>query len=207
MNKLILIIVFLSGFVCMGCNGQANKSVKDTAKFASFGSNSNSNILIGAGTKEAYPLLSKLFAEYGKTSHVMVNYQSIGTVKGMLQLTNKAVDFSDADSSPGSGQTSGFKATVLHIPVCINANAASNTDAKDGYPAANYNWILIYKEQNYDGRSLQRAQKMLNMLWWCIHDGQKYCKDVNYVPLSPAAIAVAEKTLRTATFDGKPLLQ
>lgn len=365
MNKLILGIVLLTGSVFAGCNGQGNKSEKDTTKLTSFGSNSNSNMLLGAGSTFVYPLFSKLFAEYAKENHVMVNYQSIGSGGGILQLTNKTIDFGDSDAPLNDEQTKKMSAPVLHVPMCSgavvmsynlpglkgalkltpdvlaglfsgkitkwndpqiakvnpgvslpatavfivhrsegsgttnifttylskvnpawntspgkgsainwpagiggkgNAGVAglikqtpgaigyielayavqnnmtfadvqnssgnfitptvastsaagnitipddgkvslSNTDAKDGYPISGFTWALIYKEQNYDGRGLQRAQKMLNLLWWNIHDGQKYCKDLNYAPLSPAAVAVGEKILKSATFGGKPVLE
>jgi len=358
-------MVILTASVLTSCGGQGDKSAKDTSNLTSFGSNSNSNVLLGAGSTFVYPLFSKLFAEYGKENHVMVNYQSIGSGGGILQLTNKTIDFGDSDAPLNDEQTKKMSAPVLHIPMCagavvisynlpglkgtlklnpealaniflgkitkwndpqiakINPGATlpetaifivhrsegsgttnifttylskvnsdwntkpgkgsainwpagiggkgnegvsglikqtpgaigyielayamqnnmtfadiqnssgnfvtptvastsaagniaipddakvslSNTDAKDGYPISGFTWALIYKEQNYDGRSLQRAQKVLKLLWWNIHDGQKYCKDLDYAPLSPAAVAVGEKILKSATFDGKPILE
>jgi phosphate transport system substrate-binding protein len=82
----------------------------------------------------------------------------------------------------------------------------SNTDAPDGYPLASFTWALIYKEQNYNGRSLDRATKLLKLLWWTTHDGQQYATALNYAPLPPAAVTVAETILKSATYDGKPIL-
>lgn len=83
----------------------------------------------------------------------------------------------------------------------------TNTDAADGYPISGFTWALVYKEQKYDNRSQERATKLLKLLWWNIHDGQKFCEGLNYAPLSPAAVTVAEKILNSATYDGKPVLQ
>jgi len=358
-------MALLTGSVFAGCSGQANKSAKDTSNLTSFGSNSNSNVLLGAGSTFVYPLFSKLFAEYAKENHVMVNYQSIGSGGGILQLTNKTIDFGDSDAPLNDEQTKKMGAPVLHIPMCSGAVVISynlpglkdklklspevlanmflgkitkwndpaiarinpgislpetgvfivhrsdgsgttnifttylskvnsewntkpgkgsainwpaglggkgnegvsglikqtpgavgyielsyaiqnnmafadiqnssgnfitptvastsaagnitipddakvsltNTSAKDGYPISGFTWALIYKEQNYSGRNLMRAQKILKMLWWNIHEGQKYCKDLDYAPLSPAAVAVGEKILKSATFDGKAILE
>jgi phosphate transport system substrate-binding protein len=82
----------------------------------------------------------------------------------------------------------------------------TDTDAPNGYPLSGFTWALIYKEQNYDNRSQDRASKLLKLLWWNIHDGQKYCEGLNYAPLSPAAVTVAENILRSATYNGKPIL-
>jgi phosphate transport system substrate-binding protein len=364
MNKLIVAAIFVVSSVYSGCNGSDSKTASDTGKLKSFGSNSNSNMLLGAGSTFVYPLFSKLFAEYGKENNVRVNYQSIGSGGGILQLTNKTVDFGDSDVPLNNDQAKKAGADVLHIPMCAGAVVISynlpdvqgilkltpdvladiflgkitkwndprivkinnglrlpstgifvthrsdgsgttnifttylskvstvwntspgqgsainwpvgiggkgsegvsglikqtpgaigyvelayaiqnqmtfadvqnksgnfikpsiestsaagnitlpadakvsltNTDAKDGYPISGFTWALIYREQNYDGRSIDRAQKVAKLLWWNVHEGQKYCKDLNYAALSPAAVTVAENILKSATFDGKPLL-
>jgi len=365
MNKLGLAPIFFGLLMFANCNGNTSKSTTDTGKMTSFGSNSDSNSLLGAGSSFVYPLFSKLFAAYGKETGIRVNYQSIGSGGGILQLTNKTIDFGDSDAPLNDEQAKKMGAPVLHIPMCSGAVVISynlpelkgtlkltpdvlaniflgkvtkwndaqiakvnpglalpgtaifiahrsdgsgttnifttylskvssawktkpgtgsainwpagiggkgnegvsglirqtpgaigyielayalqnkmsfadiqnksgnfitptvestsaagnitipadakvsltNTDAKDGYPISGFTWAMIYKEQNYNGRSQQRAEKVVKLLWWNIHQGQKYCKGLNYAPLSPAAMAVAEKLLKSATFDGKPLLQ
>ena len=365
MNKLATTLVILAATIFVGCGGNNSKSGKDSSQMSSFGDNSDSNTLLGAGSTFVYPLFSKMFAEYGKETKVRVNYQSIGSGGGILQLTNKTIDFGDSDAPLNDDQTKKMGADVLHIPMCSGAvvisynlpelkgtlkltpdvlagifsgkitkwddaqiakinsgvklpstgifvahrsdgsgttnifttylskvsaawntspgkgsainwpvglggkgnegvaglikqtpgavgyielsyaiqnkmtfadlqnksgsfitptvastSAAgnitipddakvslSNTDAKDGYPISGLTWALIYKEQRYNGRSQDRAEKVAKLLWWNIHEGQKYCTDLNYAPLSPAAVTIAEKILKSATFGGKPLLQ
>lgn len=320
--------------------------------------------ILGAGSTFVYPLFSKLFSEYNNLTGIKVNYQSIGSGGGILQLTNKTVDFGDSDAPLNDEQKNKIGVPVLHIPMCSGAvvitynlpglkdtlqltpavianiflgnikkwndpqiaaanrgvtlpstpiivahrsdgsgttnifttylakvspdwnakvgkgssinwpaglggkgnegvsglvkqtpggigyvelayaiqnkmayarvqnksgsfispsvattSAAGNiqlpadaivsltdTDAPNGYPISGFTWALIYKEQNYDNRSQDRASKLLKLLWWNIHDGQKYCEGLNYAPLSPAAVTVAENILRSATYNGKPIL-
>jgi phosphate transport system substrate-binding protein len=88
----------------------------------------------------------------------------------------------------------------------IYPSLASITDAQDGYPISSFTWAIIYKEQNYNNRSQNRAQQLLKLLWWNIHDGQQYCKPLTYAPLSQSAIKVGESILTSATFSGKPIL-
>jgi phosphate transport system substrate-binding protein len=83
----------------------------------------------------------------------------------------------------------------------------TNTDAADGYPISGFSWVIIYKEQKYGDRSLDRATKLLQLLSWMIHDGQQYSAALNYAPLSPAAVSVGDAILKSATYDGKPVLQ
>src|SRR5260370_41653469 len=79
------------------------------------------NTLLGAGSSFVYPLFSKIFAEYGKTHDVKVNYQSIGSGGGILQLTNKTVDFGGSDAPLNADQTAKLGVPVLHIPVAAGA--------------------------------------------------------------------------------------
>jgi phosphate transport system substrate-binding protein len=322
------------------------------------------NTLLGAGGTFVYPLFSKIFSEYGKTHDVKVNYQSIGSGGGILQLTNKTVDFGESDAPLNADQTAKFGVPVVHIPVAagavvitynipgvtaslnltgkdiadiylgkitkwnspeiaatnkgvklpdmpivvvhrsdgsgttfiftdyltkvnedwakkvgkagavnwpaglggkgnegvaglvkqtpgaigynelayaiqnkmtyaavqnksgkfIAATLASttlacnvelpadakvsvtNTDNPKGYPISSFTWALLYKEQNYSGRSAAKAKQTLQLLWYVVHDGQKFSSDLNYAPLSKAAVKVGEKNLKSITFGGKAIL-
>ena len=79
------------------------------------------NTLLGAGSTFVYPLFSKIFAEYGKTNDVKVNYQSIGSGGGILQLTNKTVDFGGSDAPLNAEQAKKIGVPVLHIPMASGA--------------------------------------------------------------------------------------
>ncbi|MEO6830873.1 MAG: substrate-binding domain-containing protein, partial [Chitinophagaceae bacterium] len=76
------------------------------------GSNSNadSNTLLGAGSTFDNPLFSKMFDAYNKATGLRVNYQSIGSGGGILQLTNKTVDFGASDAPLNAKQDSSIAA-------------------------------------------------------------------------------------------------
>jgi len=76
------------------------------------------NTLLGAGSTFVYPLFSKMFSQYTASK---VNYQSIGSGGGILQLTNKTVDFGDSDAPLNADQTAKMSAPVLHIPMTAGA--------------------------------------------------------------------------------------
>ena len=96
------------------------------------------NTLLGAGSTFVYPLFSKMFSQYVASK---VNYQSIGSGGGILQLTNKTVDFGDSDAPLNADQTAKMSAPVLHIPMTSGAvvitynipgvSAALNLNGKD----------------------------------------------------------------------------
>ena len=77
--------------------------------------------LLGAGSTFIYPLFSKMFAEYNTKTGIQVNYQSIGSGGGILQLTNKTVDFGASDGPLNDEQTAKIGVPVLHIPQASGA--------------------------------------------------------------------------------------
>jgi phosphate transport system substrate-binding protein len=83
----------------------------------------------------------------------------------------------------------------------------TNTDAADGYPISGFSWVLIYKDQKYADRSADKATRLLKLLSWMIHDGQQFSSALTYAPLSPNAVSVGDAILKSATYDGKPILQ
>jgi len=100
-------------------------------------------------------------------------------------------------------------ATTLASNVAIPADtkvSVTNTDNPAGYPIASFTWALIYKEQDYNGRSKARATELVKLLWWNIHQGQAFCEALNYAPLSKSAVKAAEAVLKSATYGGKAIL-
>ena len=91
---------------------------------ASAGSNNN-NTILGAGSTFIYPFFSKAFSVYNQQTGIKVNYQSIGSGGGILQLTNKTVDFGDSDAPLNEEQDNKIGVPVLHIPMCSGAVAIS----------------------------------------------------------------------------------
>ncbi|HVS91410.1 MAG TPA: phosphate ABC transporter substrate-binding protein PstS [Mucilaginibacter sp.] len=364
MKKLAVVVFLCAGAVLSACNGNRSQNSANSSDSSTSGSASGGNSLLGAGSSFVYPFFSKIFAEYTTKTGVRINYQSIGSGGGILQLTNKTVDFGDSDAPLNDEQTKKMGAPVLHIPMCSGATvvtynlpgvsaelkftgknladiylgniknwndpeiAASNQGVKipnlpivvvhrsdgsgttfiftdylskvspqwaskvsratavnwpagiggkgsegvsglvkqtpgaigyvelayalqnkmpfadiqnssgafikptlasttsasninlpsdskvsltntaspQGYPISSFTWALIYKEQQYNNRTLEKAKALLNLLWYNIHGGQAFCGQLNYAPLSQGAVSVAEKILKSATFDGKPIL-
>ncbi|MBD3390508.1 MAG: phosphate ABC transporter substrate-binding protein PstS [Chitinivibrionales bacterium] len=83
----------------------------------------------------------------------------------------------------------------------------TDTESEKGYPIAGFTWILVYREQKYDNRNKEKAETLVKLLWWMIHDGQKYCKPLDYAPLPAAAVEKAEAAIKSITFGGKPVRQ
>ncbi|MDX6558359.1 MAG: phosphate transport system substrate-binding protein, partial [Blastocatellia bacterium] len=46
---------------------------------------------------------------------------------------------------------------------------------------------------------------LVDFLWWGIHDGEKFAKDLLYAPLPDEIIKRAEAKINSITAGGKPL--
>jgi phosphate transport system substrate-binding protein len=82
----------------------------------------------------------------------------------------------------------------------------TNTDAKDGYPISSFTWLILYKEQNYQGRSKERAGELMKLLRWVVHEGQDFAEPLHYAPLPKEAVKKAETILRSVVYQGEGIL-
>jgi phosphate transport system substrate-binding protein len=92
--------------------------------------------------------------------------------------------------------------TVGSIPEDLRA---SITDAAGGnvYPISSYTYILVYKDQ----KDAAKGKVLVDFLWWGIHDGEKFARDLQYAPLPDEIIKRAEAKINSITSGGKPLRQ
>jgi phosphate transport system substrate-binding protein len=83
----------------------------------------------------------------------------------------------------------------------------TNSSDPQAYPISGFTWIILYKEQAYNGRSLNQAKATVEFLDWLIgSEAQADASTVNYAPLPAIAVEKAKSILRTVTYNGKPIL-
>lgn len=73
------------------------------------------------------------------------------------------------------------------------------------YPIQGLTYAVVYKEQNYSDRPIERAKQLGRLLSYIIHNGQKGVQPLGYVALSPTLVKQAQKTLGLVTYNAKPL--
>lgn len=84
----------------------------------------------------------------------------------------------------------------------------TNSDAKGAYPISTFTWILLYKEQNYSGRSLEQATATLDLIKYILSDdAQKMTSMVHYAPLPAKAVELSLSNLKTITYDDEPIIK
>ena len=78
--------------------------------------------LTGAGATFPYPIYSKWFSDYAKSTGVKINYQSIGSGGGIRQLSEQTVDFGASDGPMSDQELANAKGgPVLHFPTVMGA--------------------------------------------------------------------------------------
>lgn len=84
----------------------------------------------------------------------------------------------------------------------------TNSSDPDAYPISGFTWIILYKEQNFNNRSLTQAQATLKLLDWMIGTkAQTIARKINYAPLPEKVIKMDREILGTVTYNGKPILK
>lgn len=73
------------------------------------------------------------------------------------------------------------------------------------YPISGLTWAVVYKEQSYSNRGIDRAKQLIKLLRYIIGNGQKNTQSIGYAPLSPQNVKEAQKTLDLINYNAKPL--
>jgi len=96
--------------------------------------------------------------------------------------------------------TSAAAAAVATTPDDLRV---SITDAAGptAYPISSYTYILVYQEQ----QDPVKGKTVVDFLWWGIHDGEKFAKDLLYAPLPDEIVKRAEAKINSIKSGGKPL--
>lgn len=82
----------------------------------------------------------------------------------------------------------------LRVSITDAAGAAA-------YPISSYTYILAYQDQ----KDATKGKATVHFLWWGIHDGQKFAKDLQYAPLPDEIVKRAEAKINSIASGGKPL--
>src|SRR6266550_966129 len=77
----------------------------------------------------------------------------------------------------------------------------TNSAGENAYPISSYTYILAYKDQ----KNAEKGKALVDFLWWGIHDGEQFAKDLQYAPLPAEIVKRTEAKINSITSGGKPL--
>jgi phosphate transport system substrate-binding protein len=161
---------------------------------------------VGAGTSPKWPVGLGGKGNEGVTGQVKATPNTIGYVElayatqnklPVALLKNKAGDFVEPSfDAVTAAAAESLAATPDDLRVSITDAAGKNA-----YPISSYTYVLLYKEQ----RDAAKGKALVDFLWWGIHDGERFAKDLNYAPLPPEIVTRAEAKINSIVSGGKPL--
>jgi len=161
---------------------------------------------VGAGTSVKWPVGIGAKGNEGVAGQVKQLPGSLGYVElayavqnklGYAFIKNKAGNYiepsfdSVSEAAAGAVIPDDFRAKIV--------DAAGS----GSYPISSFTWLLVYK----DNPNSARAQEIARFLWWGVHQGQAFCKDLYYAPLPTSLVQNEEQAILALTSSGQPLFQ
>ena len=161
---------------------------------------------VGEGTAVAWPTGVGGKGNEGVTGQVKQQPNTIGYVELAYAVQNK-LPVAIIKNASGNfvepsidAVTAAAAASAGTTPEDLRVSI-TNASGADAYPISSYTYILAYKDQ----KDANKGKALVDFLWWGIHDGESFAKDLLYAPL-PAEIAKrVEGKINSITSGGKPL--
>lgn len=117
----------------------------------------------------------------------------------MASMRNKSGNFIVPDTESISAAATGEIPADLKVMI-------TDPSAPDAYPISCFTWILLYREQAYNGRSEEVARATVDLVKWMLGEqAAQLTTAVHYAPVPESAVTLAMKALSTVTYNGKPL--
>lgn len=114
-------------------------------------------------------------------------------------IKNKAGNFVEATIDNISAAAAG---AVKDMPDDMRIKI-TDAEGENAYPISSFTYILAYKDQ----KDAVKGKALVDFLWWAIHDGSKFARDLHYAPLPAEMVAKVEARIRSITSGGKALLE
>ena len=164
---------------------------------------------VGAGTAVNWPAGLGGKGNEGVSGLIKQTPGGIGYIELAYAIQNN-IPYATVQNKAGNFIVPSIESVTAAANINIPADGKvllTDTDAPDGYPIAGFSWVLLYKEQAYGNRTQEQVTQLVQLLYWMIHEGQKYGANLHYAPLSSAAVTVGENLLKSATYNGQPILK
>ena len=161
---------------------------------------------VGADKSPKWPVGQGGKGNEGVTGQIKQQPNTIGYVELAYAVQNK---LPAALIKNGAGKfvapsidavTAAAAATSSQTPDDLRVSI-TNAAGDGAYPIASYTYILVYKDQ----KNAAKGKALVDYLWWGIHDGEEFAKDLLYSPLPAEIVTRAEAKINSITSGGKPL--
>jgi len=161
---------------------------------------------VGAGVSPSWPVGIGGKGNEGVTGQVKNTPNTIGYVELAYAVQNN-LPVAELKNSAGNFIKPSIESVIAAAAGAIATTpddlrvSITNPAGADAYPIASYTYLLVYKDQ----KDATKGKALVDYLWWAIHDGEGYAKDLQYAPLPPEIVKRAEGKVSSITADNKPL--
>lgn len=155
---------------------------------------------VGIGAKGNPGVAGTISQSAGSIGYIGSEYAFAQKIKYAL-VQNSSGNFVKPDIKSVSSSAKGQIASDTRTMV-------TNSPDPDAYPISGFTWIILFKEQSYNNRSLAKAESIVKFLDWIVSpDAQAIAESVNYVSLPSEVSMLTKDILKTITYNGRPVLQ
>lgn len=161
---------------------------------------------VGADKSPKWPVGQGGKGNEGVTGQIKQQPNTIGYVElayavqnklPVALIKNKAGNFVEPTIDAVTAAAAGSVATT---PADLRVSI-TDADGASAYPISSYTYILVYQDQ----KDATKGKALVDFLWWGIHDGEKFAKDLQYAPLPDEIVKRTEAKINSITSGGKPL--
>jgi phosphate transport system substrate-binding protein len=161
---------------------------------------------VGAGVSPSWPTGIGGKGNEGVTGQVKNTPNTIGYVELAYAAKNK-LPVAYIKNAAGSfiepsidAVTAAAAGSAANMPDDLRISI-TNAPGAQAYPISSYTYILVYKNQ----KDAAKGKAIVDFLWWGIHDGENFAKDLLYAPLPPDIVKKAETKINSVTANGATL--
>jgi phosphate transport system substrate-binding protein len=130
---------------------------------------------------------------YLELTYVLQNNISYGLVK------NKSGNYIKA--TPETVTIAGAEA-ANNLPKDLRVSITDPNGSKS-YPISGFSWFLVRENQS----SKLKGKATVEFIWWAMHEGQKYLKELGYAKLPKKVVDLGSKNLKQVKFNSQTLIR
>ncbi len=145
----------------------------------------------------------------GVTQGITQTDGGVGYIELAYALANK-IPFATVTNKSGNAIAPSLDsvkaaADLASYPADLRFNLV-NTSAPQGYPITGTVWLIVYKDLSKVLKSQDRANALVDFIWWAIHEGQGDTAALFYGSVPDSLLAQDEAAVKSLNWGGTPLL-
>jgi phosphate transport system substrate-binding protein len=161
---------------------------------------------VGSGTSPAWPAGQGGKGNDGVTGMVKNQPNTIGYVELAFAAQNK-LPVALVKNASGNFVEPSLDAVTAAAAESLTTTpedlrvSITNAGGATAYPISSYTYVLAYKDQ----KDAAKGKALVDFLWWGLHDGEGFAKEMQYAPLPAEMVKRAEAKINLINSGGKPL--